>query len=217
VKPIPKITSTSIPSPLPHAPIPKGAVVGPLSPEREKLQRQMVILEALKWVGTPYRSNQDVLGAGIDCAMLLVRAWVDAGVFEPFDPRPYPSEWHLHHSEERYLAWLIEFAVEVPEELAQPGDIIVYRFGRCFSHGGIILDAQHIIHAFIREEQCNVIERFNTELLYMQEAPQTPPRVEGPKQPTRLLLPDRPRKCFDVWAKLRALPVGAASAVGGEL
>lgn len=91
-------------------------------------------------------------GAGIDCAMLLVRCWVDAGIFEEFDPRPYPPHWHLHHSEERYLAWMQSLGTEVLTP--QPGDIAVYKVGRCFSHSGIVSKPGYVIHSYAYINMC---------------------------------------------------------------
>jgi cell wall-associated NlpC family hydrolase len=35
-------------------------------------------------------------------------------------------------------------------EVGLPGDIVLYRFGRCISHGAIVLAWPQIIHAYIR-------------------------------------------------------------------
>lgn len=94
---------------------------------------------------TPYHHQADVKGAGVDCGMLLVRVYQAAGLVPDFDPRPYSPDWHLHQGEERYLGFVQQYgdAVEEPE----PGDVVVYRFGRCFAHGGIVIDWPQIVHA----------------------------------------------------------------------
>ena len=85
---------------------PAGQRAVALSPATEAAQRAAVVAEARKWIGTPYQSAQDVRGCAVDCGMLLIRAFVDAGLVEPFDPRPYPPDWHLHRSEEKYLGFV---------------------------------------------------------------------------------------------------------------
>lgn len=119
-----------------------------LSPETEAVQRAAVVAEARKWVRTPYHAGADVLGAGIDCGMLLVRAFVDSGLVAPFDPRPYPQDWMMHNDGERYLG----FVGDLCREVAAPGlgDVAVFRYGRCYSHGGVItaLDPLKIVHAY---------------------------------------------------------------------
>ena len=110
--------------------------------------RTQVVEAARSWVGTPYHHAADVKGAGVDCAMILVRVFVDLGVVAPFDPRPYTSDWYLHRSEERYLNYVLQYTQEV--FTPNIGDIMVFKIGRCYAHGGIIsnIDPLTIIHAF---------------------------------------------------------------------
>lgn len=77
--------------------------------------------------------------------MLLVRVYQAAGLVPEFDPRPYSPQWHLHRGEEKYLEALLAHAVEV--EAPEPGDIVVYKVGRCFAHGAIVIEWPTIIHA----------------------------------------------------------------------
>ena len=112
------------------------------------IERAAVVAEARRWVGTPYHICADVRGAGVDCGMLIVRCFVDTGLCAPFDPRPYAADWHLHRSEERYLGFVFDRTAEV--ERASPGDVVVFRWGRCYSHGGIVTAAEplSLVHAF---------------------------------------------------------------------
>ena len=114
----------------------------------EAEQRRAVVAAVRKWVLTPYHFEADILGAGVDCGMLLVRVFVDLGLVPPFDPRPYPPDWMLHRDEEKYLGWVYKACG--PVEKPQPGDIALFRFGRCYSHGGIITEADPValVHAF---------------------------------------------------------------------
>jgi cell wall-associated NlpC family hydrolase len=110
--------------------------------------RSAVVAEARSWLGTPYHHAANVKGHGVDCAMLLVRVYCDLGLVRPFDPRPYTRDWFLHRDEERYLGFLLERSREVREPLE--GDVVLFRIGRCFAHGGIVSKAAPltIIHAF---------------------------------------------------------------------
>lgn len=180
MSPLPRLL-IKMESPKPLFPIPQPAIL-PVTPEKEAQQREAVIAEAMRFLRTPYRQLGDRVGSGVDCAMLLVRAWVDGGVFLPFDPRPYPPEWHLHQSEERYLAWMEALAVEVPEP--KRGDVVIIHFGKCFSHGGICLGGNLIIHSFVKEGICTLADLDSNDL-----------RMVGSKL--------RERKFFDIWARLR--------------
>jgi cell wall-associated NlpC family hydrolase len=111
-------------------------------------QRRFVVREARSWIGTPYHPQADIKGAGVDCGMLLVRVFVDTGLCAPFDPRPYADDWYLHRSEERYLGFIFDRTKEVASPL--PGDVMVFRYGRCYAHGGVVTEASPltIVHAF---------------------------------------------------------------------
>ena len=113
----------------------------------EAAERAAAVAEARRWIGTPYHNCADVLGAGVDCGMFIVRTFVDTGLVEPFDPRPYNPDWMLHRDEEKYLSFFTERCG--PVENPQPGDIALFRYGRSYSHGGIVTRADpiSIIHA----------------------------------------------------------------------
>lgn len=116
----------------------------------EAEDRARVLREAMSWLGTPYHPCADIKGIGVDCGMLLVRVFVDTGLCAPFDPRPYPSDWHLHRGEEKYLGFIFDRCAEVAAP--QPGDVAVFKIGRCYAHGGIVTrtDPVTLIHAYSR-------------------------------------------------------------------
>jgi hypothetical protein len=86
----------------------------------DSIERATVVAEAKTWLGTPFRDQADVKGGGVDCAMLLVRVFVDTGIVAPLDPRPYPTQWHLHQSEERFIKVIERFGAEVKSR-SDPG------------------------------------------------------------------------------------------------
>jgi cell wall-associated NlpC family hydrolase len=120
----------------------------PVSDLSRDRQRAAVVAEARSWIGTPYHNCADRKGIGVDCGMLLVRVFVDLGLCAPFDPRPYPVDWHLHRSEERYLGFIFDRSAETDAPL--PGDVMVFRYGRCYSHGAVVTTAKplRIVHAY---------------------------------------------------------------------
>jgi cell wall-associated NlpC family hydrolase len=152
-------------------------------------QRAAFIAEAKTWLGTPFRDQADVKGGGVDCAMLLVRAAVDTGLVPPFDPRPYPPQWHLHRDEERFLGIVSRLGTEV-RRAPIPGDVIVYLVARCFAHGGIIIEmpgsspgtGTHVLHAYYKTGHVAISPLHEVELAYL---PSGKPR---------------PFKLFDLWA-----------------
>lgn len=117
-------------------------------PAEEQQQRLAVVQEALCWLGTPYHHAARVMGAGVDCGMLLAEVYEGAGVLPHVEPESYPPDWHQHREEERYLALVAQHATPVDAPL--PGDIVLYRFDKAISHGAIVVAWPQIIHAYIR-------------------------------------------------------------------
>ena len=118
---------------------------------RESELRQKIIDEAELWLRTPYHHMAAVKGAGVDCAQILIEVYYAVGLAEKPDVGYYPSDWMLHRSEEKYLAWLVKYCEEVDKP--QMGDIVMFKFGRCFSHSGIVTLWPQIIHAH-RDDNC---------------------------------------------------------------
>lgn len=113
--------------------------------------RAAVVREALTWVGTPYHSLARIKGVGVDCAQILCAVYEAVGLLPHVDPGHYAPDWHLHHNEEIYIEWLTRYCVRLPRSVAAlPGDIALFRFGRCYSHGAILLDNDVLVHAYIR-------------------------------------------------------------------
>ncbi|MHB1872293.1 MAG: NlpC/P60 family protein [Steroidobacteraceae bacterium] len=110
--------------------------------------RASIIAEAQSWLGTPYHHRAQVKGVGVDCAMLPIAVYSAVGVIKHFTPEPYPPDWMLHRSEERFLGYVQRFAV--PTATPQPGEVALFRFGRCVSHAGIICEPGYMIHADLR-------------------------------------------------------------------
>jgi cell wall-associated NlpC family hydrolase len=112
-------------------------------------QREQVVRAARAWIGTPYHPHARVKGAGADCAMFPIAVYQECGLL-PLDylPPSYSPQWHLHRSEEIYLREIQRFAVEMPGP-PQPGDFVVYQFGRAFSHGALVVDWPLIIHSYV--------------------------------------------------------------------
>ncbi len=115
--------------------------------------RAAVVAEAMSWLGTPYHHGARIKGVGVDCAQLVIGVYAGAGVIEAFDPGPYPTDWHLHRSVERYMRIVLGLAHEIGREAVRPGDVILYRFGRAYSHGAIVIDHPTIIHAVRQDGQ----------------------------------------------------------------
>src|SRR5579884_3831845 len=106
---------------------------------------------ARSWLGTPYHHMGRIKGVGVDCAMFPLEVYREAGLIGDIAIPFYPPDWHLHRSEEIYLNIVQQRASELrSHEAPQPGDFVLYQFGRTWSHGAIVLDWPMIIHAVVQ-------------------------------------------------------------------
>lgn len=138
-----------------------------MNSQAESQYRAVVVSEAKSWLGTPWRHMGDVKGGAVDCAMLMRMVYMNAGVIGPFDPRPYPRLWFLHHTEERMLHWIVDVlgGVEVPVARARPADLLIYKIGLCYAHGSILVADRLLVHAYHKNRQVILTETFDGSLI----------------------------------------------------
>jgi len=109
-----------------------------------------IVSESKTWLNTPYHSGAKIKGVGVDCGQLLIAIYEDAGLLIEGDCEPgyYPADFHLHQSEEKYLGWVEKYCDLITGD-PQQGDIALFKFGKCVSHGGICIGNNKIIHSYI--------------------------------------------------------------------
>lgn len=110
-------------------------------------KRNRVLRIARTWEATPWHHQARVKGIGVDCAQLLCAVFEEAGLIPHVDPRPYPRDWHFHRDDERFLRWLSHYTDEVDKPMR--GDVAVFKFGRTFSHGSIVVKWPVVLHAYV--------------------------------------------------------------------
>jgi len=114
--------------------------------DEEAAQRQAVVAEAHSWLGTAYHPEGRVKGAGTDCGQVLILVYSAVGLIPAFDTGHYPFDWASHNTAERYMGFVRDHAHEI-QGPPLPGDVVLWKFGRCFSHGAIVIAWPQIIHA----------------------------------------------------------------------
>jgi hypothetical protein len=79
----------------------------------------------------------------------LLCTFEEARLIPYTDVGHYSPQFFHHSPEERYLGWIKKFAREIAKEQAKPGDIALYKVGKCFAHGALIVSPgwPSIIHA----------------------------------------------------------------------
>lgn len=111
--------------------------------------REDALKVAQSWIGTPYHHAARVKGHGADCGTLLIAVYSEAGVIEDFKPRKYSRQFHFHKDEEWYKTYVESWGVQVP--YPQPGDVALFKVGRIYSHGAIVVEWPLVIHALAKE------------------------------------------------------------------
>lgn len=111
-------------------------------------ERAAVVAEAITWLNTPYIARARVKRAGVDCAQLLIAAYANAGMIDNIDPGKYAVQWGQNQTEEKYLNSMIGLTTEIADIYSLPADIVVFRMGRTYCHGAIVVEWPHkLIHA----------------------------------------------------------------------
>ena len=111
----------------------------------EQEQRDLVVKEAYSWIGTPYRHQAMLKGVGVDCALILLAVFREAGLIKDIEMPDYHVQWHLHRGEEKYNKLISQYLK--PTTDPKPGDVGLFRFGRLVSHSVIVVDYPLVIHS----------------------------------------------------------------------
>lgn len=99
-----------------------------------------------------------IKGKGVDCAQLVLQTFREAGVDVDYEAGRYSTDWHMHRDEERYLSVVTRY---MPADLSDqrsiadrgqyfsplPGDVLMWKVGRTFSHSAIVSEWPHVVHA----------------------------------------------------------------------
>lgn len=113
------------------------------------IARCAVVAEARRWIGTPYRHQASVLGAGCDCIGLVRGVWRALYGDEPLVPPAYTPDW-AEAGEESLLDAARCFLLTGSVARAGAGDVLLFRMraGAPMKHAAICADDDRIIHAY---------------------------------------------------------------------
>ena len=114
------------------------------------MTRADIVAAARGWIGTPYRHQASLKGAGCDCLGLVRGVWRDVVGAEPEGLPPYSPDWAEATGEETLLDAARRHLVEVPVGTAGAGDVLMFRMamGVPAKHCGIATDAGTLVHAY---------------------------------------------------------------------
>ena len=92
------------------------------------------------WIGTPYRHQASVKGAGADCLGLVRGVWREVVGEEPEATPAYSPDWAEVGGEETLLEAARRWLVEIPVAEAREGDVLLFRMseGAAVKHCAIL-------------------------------------------------------------------------------
>lgn len=110
--------------------------------------RSKVLEEAKSWIGTPFMHHTLHKGLGVDCGMFIMGVFSNIGLVKKEIPKFYPEDWAFHKPEgEKFDSAVKKNCTEIKKEDLKPGDVILYKFGKCLSHASIFVEDDIIIHS----------------------------------------------------------------------
>lgn len=110
---------------------------------------QRVVDAARQWIGTPYRHQGAVRGAGCDCLGLVRGVWRDLYGAEPEETPAYAADWNTP-GEETLAEACARHLAAVEGVIPAPGDVILFRLSPAWpaKHVAIASSPDTMIHAY---------------------------------------------------------------------
>lgn len=112
--------------------------------------RPAIVAAARAWIGTPYRHQASLKGAGCDCLGLVRGLWREFYGDEPEPVPPYAPDWAEATRAETMLEAATRHLVPVPLAEARPGDVVLFRWRSDLpaKHAGVLSAADRFVHAY---------------------------------------------------------------------
>lgn len=98
---------------------------------------------------------------GCDCTGLIIGILQELGYMKDYKLRIYPPDWNLHAFADNHI---IEELEKVSDKIVNSdiGDLVLFHFGRCAAHVGVIIENDLFIHCHRASGKCTVSSLFNS-------------------------------------------------------
>ena len=115
-----------------------------------EVTRGDIVAAARSWIGTPYRHQASVKGAGADCLGLVRGVWREIFGAEPEVPPAYTPDWAEAGGEECMAEAARRHLVEINPGAAREGDVLLFRMRARgpAKHAAILSASDRMIHAW---------------------------------------------------------------------
>jgi len=119
------------------------------------------IVKVWKDLKVPYQ-HRGTTRNGCDCTGLIIGALREMGYLKNYKLRIYPHDWNLHAKADNYI---VEEISKFADKVIWPdiGDIVLFHFGKCIAHVGVIIEDGLFIHCNRTSKQCKVSKLGNSQ------------------------------------------------------
>lgn len=124
----------------------------------QRITREAIVAEARSWIGTRYRHQASLKGAGCDCLGLVRGIWREVIGIEPEAPPPYAPDWAEAGGEETLAAAALRHLVPIATDAFDAGDVLLFRWrdGMVAKHVAISSSPTTMIHAHDGAAVCEI-------------------------------------------------------------
>lgn len=115
-----------------------------------EVTRAAIVAAARGWIGTPYRHQASLKGAGTDCLGLVRGVWRELHGEEPERPPAYTADWAEAAGAETMAEAARRHMTEIAPGDAQAGDVVLFRMRARgpAKHAAILAGDGRMIHAY---------------------------------------------------------------------
>jgi len=108
-----------------------------------------IVQIARAWIGTPYRHQASVRGAGSDCLGLVRGIWRELYGAEAASVPGYTRDWAEADASEALMAAAKRHLIIIPVADAKPGAVLLFRYrpNAAAKHVAILATEETMIHA----------------------------------------------------------------------
>lgn len=115
---------------------------------------QQLAAKAEEWerLRVPY-VHRGTRRTGCDCTGLIIGCLQELGFMQNYRLRIYPHDWNLHAAAGDYIQQEIGAVADCIQTTPRRGDIVLFFFGKCVAHAGIMLKPGVFAHCHAGEKR----------------------------------------------------------------
>ena len=121
-----------------------------MTDDRDRETARRVVVEALDWVGTPYRHQGRRKGVGCDCLGLVRGVWRAVYGVDADEPGAYSADWAETAAGDPLVEAARRHCIERSDLTVQAGDLLLFRLRPrvAAKHCAVALDGENFVHAY---------------------------------------------------------------------